>query len=163
MIVHDVFKKCLLTCFAVVLLGMVACKAKKETPDFVVVNVLEEEFYRDCHIRGDINVSFMELENYAEEHWDKDRTQIVLYCGNYKCTASGFGAKMLRKKGFKYVWAYEGGTAEWIQKGLPVEGPCKEAYLQDYKLPEETLKKMQEEHEIIITAEELYKKMVEFK
>ncbi len=163
MTVPYIVRKCFSVCLSIVLLSMVACKATKEVSSFVVVNVLDTEFHNDCHIKESFNVPFMELEKYADEHWDKNKTQIVLYCGNYKCTASGYGARMLREKGFKYVWAYEGGTAEWIQKGFSVVGPCKEAYLQEYELPEGVHKKMKEENDIVITAEELHKKMLEFK
>lgn len=140
------------------LLGMVACFAKK-TPDFVLVNVLDKEYYDDCHIEGSINVPFMELEKYAQEHWDKENTQIVLYCGNYKCTASGVGVKMLQEQGFKHVWAYEGGSAEWMHQNLPVKGTCKEVYLTDYELPEG----MVQDHEITISAQDLLAKMRQFK
>lgn len=163
MLVHFLMKNCLSLCLLFTLLGMVACKATKETQQFVVVNVLDKNFYEDCHIEGSINVPFMELEKYADEHWDKNKTQIVLYCGNYKCTASGFGAKMLREKGYKYAWAYEGGTAEWLHKGFPVVGPSTEFYLKDYELPEDIFKKMQQEEHVIISAEDLYKKIQEFK
>jgi len=163
MTTQHIIKKSLTFCLAIVLLGMVACKATKEAPRFVVVNVLDKEFHDDCHIEGSINVPFMELEKYADEHWDKDTTQIVLYCGNYKCTASGYGANMLREQGFKFVWAYEGGTAEWIQKGFSVVGPCKEAYLSDYEMPEDVHRNMTEEVDIVITAENLHEKMLKFK
>ena len=31
-------------------------------PSFVLVNVLDKEFYDDCHIKGSINVPFENLE-----------------------------------------------------------------------------------------------------
>jgi hypothetical protein len=70
------------------------------------------------------------------------------------------GAKMLRQKGFKHVWAYEGGTAEWKHKGFTVKGPGTEAYLQDHEMPEEALKRMAKDSDVVITAEELHKKML---
>jgi 3-mercaptopyruvate sulfurtransferase SseA len=45
------------------------------------------------------------------------------------CTASGAAAKKFLNLGFKSVAAYEGGIAEWHQKGLPVDGPAQESYL----------------------------------
>lgn len=162
MLPKEIIKKSLRVCLGILLFSMAACTATKETPEFVVVNVLDAEYHDDCHIKGSINVPFMELEKYALEHWNKEKTQIVLYCGNYKCTASGFGARMLRDLGFKHAWAYEGGSAEWIKKGFPIVGVCKEQYLQDHELTEEMLRNMSKHHEIIITAEELYKKMLEF-
>ena len=93
----------------------------------VVVNVLDEEFYNDCHIKGSVNIPFEKVDELAETI-DTD-AQVVIYCSNYQCTSSEYAAKMLRKKGFSSVCVYEAGMAEWYQKGLPVEGERKKAYL----------------------------------
>lgn len=103
---------------------------KKETttsPELIVINVLDKKLYDDCHIKGSINVPFEEVEQFAKK-LDKN-THIVLYCSNYMCTASGAAARSLKKMGFENVWAYEAGMAEWHQNKLPVEGSCKESYL----------------------------------
>lgn len=94
---------------------------------FVVVNVLGPSEHQDAHISGSINVPLENLEKISQE-WPKD-TRIVVYCGNYMCTASGHAAKTLTGLGFKDVLAYEGGVAEWKQKGFPVEGPAQAGYL----------------------------------
>lgn len=128
---------------------------KDEKVPFVIVNVLDEKYYKDCHIRGSINVTMECLGEYARKNWSKD-TEIVVYCANYKCTASGDSVKMLKDLGFKYVWAYEGGTAEWKQLGYPVAGsPCQAGYLSDFEKPEG--------HEVdpdvpVISAQELKQK-----
>jgi rhodanese-related sulfurtransferase len=101
-------------------------KSKSE-PDLYVVNVLDSNLYGDCHIKGSINVPFGEHEEWAKK-LDKN-SHIVFYCSNYMCTASGQAAKDLKKLGFNNVWAYEAGMADWFQNKLPVEGSCKEAYL----------------------------------
>ena len=126
----------------------------------VLVNVLAKEYFDDCRIAGSINLSMDELKDYATKNWDKNLTHIVVYCGNYMCTASGDSAKMLIKEdlGFKNVWAYEGGSAEWKHKGYPVEGPCQQGYLNTYE---------QGGHEVdpdtpVITADELKAKIEKF-
>jgi 3-mercaptopyruvate sulfurtransferase SseA len=85
------------------------------------------------------------------------KTHVVVYCSNYRCTASGSVVKMLKRMGFESVWAYEGGIAEWYQRGLPVEGPCEKGYLQQVVEPGK--------HEIegvsVISAQELKQKMEE--
>jgi rhodanese-related sulfurtransferase len=133
-------------------------------PAFVIVNVLDKEYYDDCHIKGSINVPFEKLESYALDHWDKHNTEIVLHCTNYKCTASGAAWQMLTKLGFAKVFAYEGGTAEAKQLGLAVEGPCKEVYLQDYAKPASTMEHAtsDEPSVAIISVDELKKKIEEF-
>ena len=94
----------------------------------IIVNVLDKQAYDDCHIADSINVALDELDDFAQTV-DKKDAELVFYCSNYRCTASGFAAKKLKKDGFEHVWAYEGGAAEWYQKGLPVEGPCAAKYL----------------------------------
>ena len=120
--------------YALIVLGIVcvlpACWPGEKKSGFLVVNVLSAPFYDDCHIKGSVNVPFEELDSFINTL--ETDTQVVFYCTNYMCTSSGYAAKKLREKGFKHVWAYEGGTAEWYQMGLPVEGPCTlaRAYLQ---------------------------------
>ncbi len=94
----------------------------------VVVNVLDKKHYDDCHITGSVQVSMDQLESFANT-LDKERSDVIFYCSNYMCSASGFAVKKFMDLGFKHVAAYEGGTAEWHQMGLPTEGPAQEAYL----------------------------------
>jgi len=126
---------------------------KKEPAKLQVVNVLDRDLFDDCHIKGSVNVPFEQLESFAKG-LDKD-TPIVLYCSNYKCTASGLGARMLKDVAFKDVWAYEAGLAEWYQLGLPVNGPCKEAYLKMENKPIDSFDTSVK----IISTDELQKKM----
>jgi rhodanese-related sulfurtransferase len=96
-------------------------------PSLVVINVLDKKEYEDCHIAGSIQVDFDQVDEFAQK-LDK-ATTIVVYCSNYMCTTSDYVAKKLRDKGFEKVFVYAGGMAEWHQKGLPVQGACKGAYL----------------------------------
>ncbi len=93
----------------------------------VVVNVLDEELYNDCHIPGSVNIPFEKVDELADTI-DQD-AHVVIYCSNYQCTSSEYAAKKLRVKGFSDVCVYEAGMAEWYQQGLPVEGEQKKAYL----------------------------------
>ncbi len=125
-----------------------------------MVNVLDKKYFDDCRIAGSVNVVWDDLEKYAQDNWDKDTTQIISYCANYKCLASGESAVMLKNLGFKNVWAYEGGTAEWKHLGYLIEGPCTiSGFLSDFEKPEG--------HEVspgtpVISAQELKKKFDEF-
>jgi rhodanese-related sulfurtransferase len=120
----------------------------------IIINVLDKDWYDDCHIKGSINVPFFELDEFVKK-LDTEKAEIVLYCSNYFCTSSIYACRHLKDMGFKKVWAYEGGIAEWYQLGLPVEGPCQRAYL---------AKSVQPEHEMVsddclITAQELMQKI----
>lgn len=101
----------------------------------MVVNVLSGDQYKDCRIKGSISVPFEQLETFSQQ-LDPD-TELVFYCSNYMCSGSGAAARMFQEKGFKRVWAYEAGMADWYQQGLPVEGACKAAYLQMKNMPVE--------------------------
>lgn len=98
-----------------------------------VINVLDKELYDDCHIAGSTQVAFDAIENFAKD-LDKN-AEIVVYCSNYSCTASGYVAQQLTSLGFEKVWAYEAGMAEWHQMNVknpgkyPVEGACQKSYL----------------------------------
>lgn len=93
----------------------------------VVINALAKKFYDDCHIRGSINVPLDMIEDYAQKI-DK-KTPLVVYCASYNCPVSQKAWHIFNGLGFKSVWAYEGGIAEWSQKGYPCAGACKEEYL----------------------------------
>lgn len=95
---------------------------------FFVVNVLDKEFFEDCHIKGSINVPLALIEDYFKD-FEKEETEIVLYCSNYLCTSSEYAYKQLRSMGFKKIFVYEGGTAEWYQEGRPYGGKAKKSYL----------------------------------
>ncbi len=130
-----------------------------------LVNVLDQKYFDDAHIKGAKNVEsvcvpFAKLESMVK-NWDKT-VPVVTYCADYRCTASGSAAKKLTELGFTDVWAYEGGTAEWHQLGqtdsaYKIEGPAQEGYLRSSA-------KKSTEHEAgvrEITASELQKKIKE--
>lgn len=126
-----------------------------------VINVLDKELYDDCHIKGSVNVPFMDMDNPDRspiEDYVKDLpkdTKLVIYCSNYMCSASGEIAKKLNGMGFKNVWAYEAGMADWFQNKLPVEGSCKEAYLT------KVIAASKEQHDFKVISTEELKKMME--
>lgn len=125
-----------------------------------VVNVLDKESFEDCRIAGSINVPFDEVESFAK---DLNRSsEVVVYCSNYRCTASMTAAEKLKEMGFENVWAFEGGTAEWYQMNkktggqYPVEGSCQASYLNAANE-----KPTEEAHTVaVISAEELHEKMM---
>lgn len=118
----------------------------------VVVNVLEKENFDDCHIAGSINIPFMRIKDESSKKIDKGAL-VVMYCSNYMCGASSAARDLLMNMGYENVYVYEGGTAEWYQKGFPVAGPCKKPYL-NRVIPEP-----EKEEDYVISAEELKKKM----
>ncbi len=92
-----------------------------------VINVLENPEYQDCHIAGSINIPFDEFESTMVT-FDK-KNHYVIYCADYMCMSSAYCAKLLLDAKIEHVWAYEGGMAEWYQKGYPCQGPAQQEYL----------------------------------
>jgi rhodanese-related sulfurtransferase len=101
-----------------------------------LVNVLEKELFDDAHIPGSIHVPYQELIQKSSS-WDKN-AEIILYCSNTMCLASGEGVKQLKALGFKNVRAYEDGIAGWFQAGHDVVGKHQEEYL-NYKTGQESV------------------------
>ncbi len=93
----------------------------------LLINVLDQNSYNDCHIPGSINISYNKLQEATKE-MERD-TEIIVYCGSYECSASKEAWHILDQLGFSNIWAYEGGMREWKQEGNPTEGVCKAPYL----------------------------------
>jgi len=137
---------------------------KKEVPEsaaqnLYVLNVLDPEQYRECHIPGSVNVPYDKVAEYAAA---LDRNaEVVCYCSNYQCTASAQVAKQLKDLGFEHVSTYEGGIAEWYQNGLPVDGavaqgaPASEYLTKTVEAPAELVSEVP-----VISAQALKDKLV---
>jgi rhodanese-related sulfurtransferase len=132
--------------------------AKETTKsELVIINVLDKSEFDDCHIKGSINITFDEFESKISSL--NKNNHYVLYCADYMCMSSGFCAKLLKDAQFENVWAYEGGMAEWYQKGYPCEGPAQLDYL---KGENEHFGDNEDAEISIITAEQLLEKMEQF-
>lgn len=115
--------------------------------DVFLINVLDKQYADDSSIAGSVNIPFDQMmkmteADFTKRGWKKDETRLIFYCGNYACGASGATAEMMKEKGFKNVYAYEGGTAEWLHlskqdPSYKVVGPSTESYLEDWENPEE--------------------------
>ena len=125
--------------------------------ELVIINVLEKPEFEDCHITGSINIPFDEFESKIGSL--NKQNHYVVYCADYMCMSSGFCAKLLQNAKFEHVWAYEGGMAEWFQKGYAHEGPAQLDYLSSES---EDLSDGEERDVRNISAEQLLAKMKEF-
>lgn len=92
--------------------------------NLTVVNVLDKEFFDDCHIKGSINAPLNHLQTIAKA-WPKSR-EIIVYCA--KGITSKKAYKLLKELGFEKVLEYPGGMREWKEKSLNVVGECKVEY-----------------------------------
>lgn len=106
-------------------------KMIKESKDLVIIDVLSPESYSKGHIKGAINIPLAKLnEKEVLNSLDKNKTYIV-YCANKRCKASTKAAKLLLNNGFKKVFDYENGIAEWKAENLPLgtakSGSCEKS------------------------------------
>ncbi|MCL4229832.1 rhodanese-like domain-containing protein [Candidatus Dependentiae bacterium] len=134
---------------------------REAMPGLIVVNVLDKEHFENCRIPGSMSVPFQQIDSFVtqlnEAYADKSAVEIVVYCSNYMCSASGEAAKILKKNGFEHVMAYEAGMAEWYQQGLPTEGPCK---LDGFTYLKKVMGPVETEHQFaVITTQELAQKL----
>jgi rhodanese-related sulfurtransferase len=88
----------------------------------IIVNVLPAEAYTAKRIKGSINIPLKEIAALAPKIIPDKDAEVVVHCANYKCGASIAAGKALKELGYTNVGDYKGGTQEWSEKGLPVEG-----------------------------------------
>jgi len=97
-------------------------KAKMDRgEDFVLVDALGREHYESSHLPGAVNLPYEFVDEAGRVLPDKDG-EIVVYCMNTACSASGEEARELEEMGYSRVHHYAKGKQDWIGAGLPVEG-----------------------------------------
>ena len=96
-------------------------------PDMILINVLNEETYIDCHITGSINIPLNRfIESVAS--WDKDK-EVIVYCAEHSCDISDKAYQILADMGFTHIFCYKGGIKDWFKKGYDTTGTCTMNYL----------------------------------
>ncbi len=97
-------------------------RAKIDCGDgFVLVDALSVEHYASSHLPGAVNLPHEFVDEAEKVLPDKD-AEIVVYCMNVDCEASGLEARELVEMGYANVLHYAGGKQDWMRAGLPVEG-----------------------------------------
>ncbi len=89
--------------------------------DFVLIEVLTPEDYASGHLPGAVNIPLAEIGHTTKERYSLDR-ELIVYCGSFQCQASPQAAEKLERLGFRNVWDYAGGKADWVEAGYPLEG-----------------------------------------
>jgi len=84
--------------------------------DFKLIEVLEQEEYREGHIEGSINIPLSDIGKEAKESFADDE-EIVVYCANTDCDASPAAAEKLSELGFENVYDYVEGKKGWVEGG----------------------------------------------
>lgn len=88
----------------------------------IIVDVLDAKSYGETHVKGAINIPYVDVAKLAATALPDKKAEVVVYCGSYTCGASTASGKALKEMGYVNVRDYKGGIKEWTEKGLPVEG-----------------------------------------
>ncbi|TXT64876.1 MAG: putative rhodanese-like protein [Promethearchaeota archaeon] len=88
--------------------------------DFKLVEVLDEEQFKEGHIPQAINIPENQLEQKAETVLDKNDL-IVVYCASYTCHASTNSTRKLLEMGYKSVLDFKAGKKGWKHAGFELE------------------------------------------
>ncbi len=97
--------------------------AKLERGDpLVVVDALAPISYAAKHLPGAINISPQRVDDLAASRIPDLDTEVVVYCADPGCDASVEVAQRLIELGYRNVRHYSGGTRDWADAGLALEG-----------------------------------------
>jgi len=102
-------------------------KKMEEVAGCLIVNVLEPDYFNDCHITGSINMPLEEIKAKAGT-WNKHK-DVIVYCADTTSSVSTQAYEILKKMGFEKLYEFKGGMKEWKKKGLPTQGACTFDYL----------------------------------
>ena len=88
-----------------------------ERGDAVLIDVREDEDWRDDHAKGAKHLTRGTLELEIEEQVPDLKTPIICYCGGG--SRSALAAESLQKMGYENVRSLAGGFRAWKEAGLP--------------------------------------------
>ena len=88
-----------------------------ERGDAILIDVREDEDWRDDHAKGAKHLSRGVIELEIEEQVPDLKTPIICYCGGG--SRSALVAESLQKMGYENVRSLEGGFRAWKETGLP--------------------------------------------
>ncbi|MER6977835.1 CBS domain-containing protein [Streptomyces carpinensis] len=86
-----------------------------------LVEVLPRERYEQVHLPGALQMGLRDLDRQARERLDTARP-VIVYCADELCDLSARAAARLQQLGFRQVYDYVPGKADWLAAGLPREG-----------------------------------------
>ncbi|MGC9541310.1 CBS domain-containing protein [Streptomyces sp. UG1] len=86
-----------------------------------LVEVLPREEYEDLHLPGAVHLWLRDLDHEAAERLERTRP-VVVYCWDWMCDMSPRAAARLEQLGFRQVYDYVPGKADWLAAGWPAEG-----------------------------------------
>jgi len=83
-------------------------------PEVLLIDARRPEDFQAGHIPGARNIFAYEFQLHIPELIALPRTKpVVVYCDGGQCELSHYLAEQLRTLGFRRIYIYEGGWAEW--------------------------------------------------
>ena len=92
--------------------------------DFVLVDALAPIAYARSHLPGAINLVPEWVDDRAPRRIPDRETEVVVYCMGSDCETSVDVGRRLIELGYRNVRHYAGGKSDWVEAGLPLEGPA---------------------------------------
>jgi len=94
-------------------------QAQSERGDAVLIDVREEEDWREDHAKGAKHLERGTIELEIEEQVPDLKTPIICYCGGG--SRSALAAESLKRMGYTNVSSLIGGYKAWKDQNLPTE------------------------------------------
>jgi rhodanese-related sulfurtransferase len=91
--------------------------------EFVLVDALPPLAYAASHLPGAISMPPEYVTSRARRRIPDSHTEIVVYCASVTCDSSLVVADRLVELGYRNVRHYAEGKRDWLEAGLPLEGP----------------------------------------
>jgi len=90
--------------------------------DATVINVLDEDAFKQEHIPGSVNVPVSRpgFLDDVRARVSGEEEKIVVYCADEQCPASENAAQKLESAGYQNVYDYTGGMQAWREAGHEV-------------------------------------------
>jgi len=86
--------------------------------EIIPFDVLSKEAREDIVIKNAIRCSVEDINEWADEHFDRKDEKIVIFCGGNICGSLYEAATLLENKGFTSLFKYEGSVEELSDAGL---------------------------------------------
>ena len=87
---------------------------------FKLVEVLQEEEFKNGHIPGAVNIPLDKLDSLASKYLKKSDT-VIVYCASHSCQASTKAARVLLQMGYRKTLDFKAGKRGWLHVGLELE------------------------------------------
>jgi rhodanese-related sulfurtransferase len=88
---------------------------------FALIETLAPEQFREAHLPGAVNAPPERVKELVPILVPNKQTEVVTYCANQQCHASGDAARELMALGYTNVRHYAGGKQDWRAANLPIE------------------------------------------